>query len=188
MWVWPTISRSHPVSANLPAGPASADRTICTLFVDIDRTFLQHWGGVHTDEDIALVKVRDWVADVEAVYSTRLPMLDFVAVGFKIHSSLTPFLPASPTGTDLLVFYQRWLATDLDNPGERQKLVSHTHSPPNVVFSSTVPIRGDGFLRPNNVCVNVLLAHVNVNGIVGAAYTGNPVSSIYGGICDNRAA
>lgn len=103
-----------PHSTNsLPQGPpASPLHNICTVFVDIDQNFLQWWGGAEPSEADALATARDWMAEVEAVYALQLPQLQVRAVGFHVHAQLHPRLPLQATSSDLLGFYQEWLAAD----------------------------------------------------------------------------
>lgn len=143
------------------------------------------------------------MADVEAAYSDNLPSLDIRLRGVTVHGQLTPFVPLRSSSTDMLVFYQRWLASNPDNAGANKKqtgasrvsVTAYATACSTYAYVCAVvyfPIHLGGKLRganepgPRQVCMNILLTHTSMSGVAGAAYTASTIPGLTGGICDYR--
>lgn len=81
------------------------------VYVDVDASFLQSMAG-----DVAATydRVRDLLAEVEAVYAGNLPDFDVRLRGVHVNPNLVPF-GAVESSNGMLTFYQRWLASNPTN-------------------------------------------------------------------------
>ena len=109
---------SHPPRPiAFPGAPPSADHKVCMVYVDVDAASLQSMGG---DMAATLQRVRNLMAEVEAVYDGELPSFDVRLRGVHVNPNLVPFGTIG-SSSDMLTFYQRWLASNPTNQSKDGK-------------------------------------------------------------------
>eukprot|EP00056_Hartaetosiga_gracilis_P007529 m.109431 g.109431 ORF g.109431 m.109431 type:complete len:1576 (-) comp12732_c0_seq1:1642-6369(-) len=153
--------------------------TVCPLFLDADKSFLDAWGGEGTLKQRKLrvvAKMIDIIFQADGIYQHRdnfKDVLSFRIVGVAVHENLV-FRPTEET-SGVLVEYQRWLALQI---GSRL-----------VTSSTTTTVADDqDQVDPRNICLNHLFSHTFLNGILGIATQASPNEAVVGGLCENRIA
>eukprot|EP00049_Salpingoeca_infusionum_P003571 m.67989 g.67989 ORF g.67989 m.67989 type:complete len:472 (-) comp12183_c0_seq1:445-1860(-) len=133
----------------------------CTIFVDFDKSFRRKWGKKTKK---VKAKIATIMAQIEAWSATVFPDVQLHHVGTEYHDDIHPDidLPIGSTASSFLTYVQRVMAQDA--VGER--------------------VRKSKKVRPNEVCLNLFLSHIDLaGGSAGATVVSN---SNAGGVCDQQ--
>eukprot|EP00035_Acanthoeca_spectabilis_P039179 m.59734 g.59734 ORF g.59734 m.59734 type:complete len:1276 (+) comp9477_c0_seq1:172-3999(+) len=148
-------------------GPHSSSHNICPVFLDIDTTFYERWGGSGSDSDrltTTAMVAASLLQQVSALYEDQLSVTLALA---GIYVRPNPANPIPTSGGGELGQYEAWLV-----PGSSRAAAANSRP------------RGDSLPTAQSSCLNLLLVNRNLAGTLGTANMAVAAGGYVGGVCE----